>query len=158
MSPAHSGECLPSRQLIASAFQCYRMIHFSSACLQIGAAGASASGQLGNGGNAGSPTPTVVLNGYVWSQVSAGGLHSCGLTSGSLVPYCWGACMHVYFCVLSSTKRFEVASNLFVLWFPYPRRRWVKRSAWNWRHCQLHHPHCCGWWGNGQPNPSGGAV
>ena len=94
MSPAHSGESLPSRQLIASAFQCYRMIHFSSACLQIGAAGASASGQLGNGGNAGSPTPTVVLNGYVWSQVSAGGLHSCGLTSGSLVPYCWGACMH----------------------------------------------------------------
>lgn len=52
--------------------------------------GSNLYGQLGNGssGNVG-VTPVPVANGLTFSRISAGGQHTCGLTtSGSI--YCWG--------------------------------------------------------------------
>ena len=57
--------------------------------------GANASGQLGDGTRVSrtAPAPVVVSSvgsQPVWMSVSAGGSHSCGLTTGSTI-YCWGA-------------------------------------------------------------------
>ncbi|HJR49488.1 MAG TPA: hypothetical protein VJ794_00195, partial [Gemmatimonadales bacterium] len=52
--------------------------------------GSNGKGRLGNG-NAGidSPTPTPVAGGHLFHSISAGGLHTCGLTTAAAV-YCWG--------------------------------------------------------------------
>ena len=57
--------------------------------------GANADGQLGDGTivSRTSPAPVVVTSigsQPMWTSVSAGGSHSCGLTTGS-TAYCWGA-------------------------------------------------------------------
>ena len=47
-------------------------------------------GQLGTGNTAGAPSPVTVIGGITnWSQVSAGGTHSLGLTSTG-IAYAWG--------------------------------------------------------------------
>ena len=57
--------------------------------------GANANGQLGDGSGVlrTSPAPVVVIgigSQPMWTSVSAGGSHSCGLTTGA-TAYCWGA-------------------------------------------------------------------
>jgi len=46
-------------------------------------------GQLGDGTTIGRLTPVAVKGGLYFSQVSAGGYHTCGMTSAG-VGYCWG--------------------------------------------------------------------
>ncbi len=56
------------------------------------------SGQLGNGTTTNSAIPTVVAGGLNFSAVSAGGRHTCGVSSDGLTgsppaggaAYCWG--------------------------------------------------------------------
>ena len=51
--------------------------------------GSNAYGQLGNGTNAGAPSPTSVAGGHTWKAFSTGSTHTCGITvAGS--AYCWG--------------------------------------------------------------------
>src|SRR4051812_35272209 len=53
--------------------------------------GINTQGQSGNGvsGNAGVNVPTIVIGGFIFSSISAGGAHTCGIqTSG--VTSCWG--------------------------------------------------------------------
>ena len=51
--------------------------------------GEGSSGQIGDGGSSIRSTPTAIATSQSFSQVSAGGTHSCALTtSGQL--YCWG--------------------------------------------------------------------
>lgn len=46
--------------------------------------------QLGNGATTGNQnTPQLVEGGYTWTKVTAGEVHSCGLTDAG-VGYCWG--------------------------------------------------------------------
>ena len=57
--------------------------------------GSNASGQLGDGTSVSRTAPapvtvTDIASQPMWTSVSAGGTHSCGLTTGSTV-YCWGA-------------------------------------------------------------------
>jgi alpha-tubulin suppressor-like RCC1 family protein len=52
--------------------------------------GGNGSGQLGGGNvGTGSDTPVLVLGGLVFESISAGGVHTCGLTTGG-DAYCWG--------------------------------------------------------------------
>lgn len=53
--------------------------------------GLNAQGQSGNGisGGAGVNTPTIVIGGYLFSSLSAGGNHTCGITLGG-TTMCWG--------------------------------------------------------------------
>jgi alpha-tubulin suppressor-like RCC1 family protein len=51
--------------------------------------GTGTSGQLGNGGLADQPTPQTVLTTLIFAQVTAGGFHTCGLTTDGKVA-CWG--------------------------------------------------------------------
>jgi alpha-tubulin suppressor-like RCC1 family protein len=54
--------------------------------------GRGAEGQLGNGKFdtiSHGMKPQLVAGGHTWRQIAAGGLHSCGVTTGS-VAYCWG--------------------------------------------------------------------
>jgi alpha-tubulin suppressor-like RCC1 family protein len=46
-------------------------------------------GELGDRTTAGRLTPIAVAGGLYFSQVSAGGWHTCGKTSAGLA-YCWG--------------------------------------------------------------------
>jgi alpha-tubulin suppressor-like RCC1 family protein len=47
-------------------------------------------GELGNGRDLiNSPTPVPVVGGLLFRQISAGGLHTCGVTRDNLA-YCWG--------------------------------------------------------------------
>jgi alpha-tubulin suppressor-like RCC1 family protein len=54
--------------------------------------GSDGAGQLGDNTltTAGSTTPTPVDGGFSFSSISAGGLHSCGVTTSG-AAYCWGA-------------------------------------------------------------------
>ena len=47
-------------------------------------------GQLGDGTTTGRLTPTRVAGGLGFSQVSAGGEHTCALAAGTYRAYCWG--------------------------------------------------------------------
>jgi len=53
--------------------------------------GQNSEGELGDGSNSTSPhaTPVAVTGGHFFSQVSAGGMSSCGRTDAA-VAYCWG--------------------------------------------------------------------
>ena len=51
--------------------------------------GVGTSGQLGLGTRTSPSTPTLVGTGTNWSEVTAGGLHTCALDAGT--AYCWGA-------------------------------------------------------------------
>ncbi len=53
--------------------------------------GINTQGQSGNGvsGNAGVNVPTVVIGGFVFTSISAGGAHTCGILSSGLTS-CWG--------------------------------------------------------------------
>jgi alpha-tubulin suppressor-like RCC1 family protein len=52
--------------------------------------GANDEGQLGHGGGpAARPNPTLVGGGYHWLRLSAGDVHTCGVT-GRNRAYCWG--------------------------------------------------------------------
>ncbi len=46
-------------------------------------------GRLGDGTNADSNVPVAVVGGLTFRSISAGGWHSCGVTTAD-VPYCWG--------------------------------------------------------------------
>src|SRR5438105_2653057 len=46
-------------------------------------------GQLGDGSTNDSPVPARVSGGHVFTALTTGGLHTCGLVDG--VAYCWGA-------------------------------------------------------------------
>jgi alpha-tubulin suppressor-like RCC1 family protein len=50
--------------------------------------GDNSSGQLGNGTMTNGSTPVAVSGSLGFDKVSAGGLHTCGVTEGAL--YCWG--------------------------------------------------------------------
>jgi alpha-tubulin suppressor-like RCC1 family protein len=53
--------------------------------------GSGAEGQLGTGGTPSlRPAPTEVPGGHVFTRISAGGYHTCGVTNGN-VALCWGA-------------------------------------------------------------------
>src|SRR5207248_675673 len=45
-------------------------------------------GQLGDGSTNDSPVPARVSGGHVFTALTTGGLHTCGLVDG--VAYCWG--------------------------------------------------------------------
>lgn len=51
--------------------------------------GANGSGQIGNGGGADVTKPTLVGGGHVFSTITTGLAHSCGLVAGA--AYCWGS-------------------------------------------------------------------
>jgi len=51
--------------------------------------GQNTSGQLGNGTTTSSSSPVAVGGGLSFGSISAGALHSCGVTPGR-VAYCWG--------------------------------------------------------------------
>jgi alpha-tubulin suppressor-like RCC1 family protein len=51
--------------------------------------GANEDGQLGNGATTNSSSPVVVAGALKFSAVSAGGDHTCGVTTAG-VAYCWG--------------------------------------------------------------------
>ncbi|MBI4419412.1 MAG: hypothetical protein HY560_01190 [Gemmatimonadetes bacterium] len=57
--------------------------------------GYNANGQVGNGDStgSGSPIPVPVSGGITFTAVSAGGLHTCGITSAGMA-YCWGSNFH----------------------------------------------------------------
>lgn len=50
--------------------------------------GNNSSGQLGNGNSTPSDRPVAVAGGLTFTDISAGGSHSCGVSSGKV--YCWG--------------------------------------------------------------------
>jgi alpha-tubulin suppressor-like RCC1 family protein len=47
------------------------------------------SGQLGDGTTTSAATPTPIAGNLLFSSLSAGTWHSCGVTTGGLA-YCWG--------------------------------------------------------------------
>ena len=49
-------------------------------------------GQLGNGSTSASPslTPTAVVGGVSFTQVNAGNVHACGISTTTNRAYCWG--------------------------------------------------------------------
>jgi len=51
--------------------------------------GTNTAGQLGTGSFADTTAPLVVTGGLTFRSISAGGFHSCALTTGD-VAYCWG--------------------------------------------------------------------
>ena len=54
-------------------------------------AGSATSGKLGNNVTSGSFTfPQYVLGGYTWSQITAGYLSTCGITTAG-TSFCWGS-------------------------------------------------------------------
>jgi len=53
--------------------------------------GDNARGQLGDGTHANRLTPTAVVGGLTFAELSAGGLHTCGIITAAGVGYCWGA-------------------------------------------------------------------
>ncbi|HEX7918339.1 MAG TPA: hypothetical protein VF454_03000, partial [Gemmatimonadales bacterium] len=52
--------------------------------------GSNSAGQLGRAG-ASSATPVAVAGGFVFSTLSAGAEHTCGLELGTGAVGCWGA-------------------------------------------------------------------
>jgi hypothetical protein len=53
--------------------------------------GPNGSGQVGdNGPTSKRTTPSVVSGGFTWKSITAGGSHTCGLTTTGLA-YCWGS-------------------------------------------------------------------
>jgi alpha-tubulin suppressor-like RCC1 family protein len=56
--------------------------------------GGSLRGQLGNGGMTPdqSATPVAVTGNLTFGSLNAGGIHTCGVTTGG-VAYCWGSGM-----------------------------------------------------------------
>ena len=51
-------------------------------------------GQLGINSTTSALVPSAVFNPAgvtAWTQVSAGGIHTCGITSNGSAMYCWGA-------------------------------------------------------------------
>lgn len=51
--------------------------------------GFGGNGQLGNGTNTNRPVPTAVTGGHLFSALSTGGSHTCGLKTDGTV-FCWG--------------------------------------------------------------------
>lgn len=51
--------------------------------------GSNVSGQLGNNTTTDTNIPVAVLGRHKFASVSAGGDHTCGLTTGG-IAYCWG--------------------------------------------------------------------
>jgi alpha-tubulin suppressor-like RCC1 family protein len=49
----------------------------------------SAGGQLGDGTSVNKSVPTLVSGGLVFASLSAGEVHTCGVTTGN-IAYCWG--------------------------------------------------------------------
>lgn len=56
--------------------------------------GSNTLGQLGTGATDDSSTPTAVVNGHRFSQLSAGYTHTCGLRVSDGRVMCWGSALH----------------------------------------------------------------
>jgi alpha-tubulin suppressor-like RCC1 family protein len=52
--------------------------------------GMNTNGQVGDGSTTNRPAPVVVAGGLTLASLAAGGLHTCGVTSGG-AAYCWGS-------------------------------------------------------------------